>query len=431
AAREGAAPAPVLDSARVPAFVSQTVASLRLAQRLDPVLTGRDASCLVVDDSAGSELYSRRPGVPLIPASNLKLLTAAAALRKLGAGERLHTEVRALRPAVNGVVTGDVWLVGGGDPLLATADYAAQAGYQHQPRGRTALEDLAAKMAAAGVRQVTGRVLGDESRYDTRRGVPSWSPAYAATFEIGPLSAMTVNDNFAQWTPRIVPAPLPPANSAAVLSSLLQARGVQVGGAGDGRAPAGAAVVASIDSPPVADVIAEMLTQSENLAAELLTKELGRRAAGSGTTDTGVKAILAALGEQHQPLDGVTLTDGSGLDRGNRVTCQALLGVLGSDGPGGVVARGLPVAGRTGTLWRRYNGTPLEGRLRAKTGTLSGVASFSGWMAAGQNKQVDFSFIVNGIGSEAEGHSLEDRVANALVAYPEAPPPSALTGDVP
>jgi D-alanyl-D-alanine carboxypeptidase/D-alanyl-D-alanine-endopeptidase (penicillin-binding protein 4) len=286
-------------------------------------------------------------------------------------------------------------------------------------------------MAAVGVRQVTGRVLGDESRYDSRRGVPTWSPAYAATFEIGPVSALTVNDNFAQWTPRVVPAPLPAGNAAAVLTSLLQARGVQVGGSGDGRAPVGASVLASIDSAPLADVVAEMLTQSENLAAELLTKEMGRRFAGSGTTDGGVNAIDGALREQRLPLEGVALIDGSGLDRGDRATCQVLLGVLERDGPSGPIARGLPVAGKTGTLWHRYVKGPLAGRLRAKTGTLSGVASFSGWMPAGQNKQLGFSFIVNGIGSEAEGHALEDRVANALVAYPEAPPPSAFTGDVP
>jgi D-alanyl-D-alanine carboxypeptidase/D-alanyl-D-alanine-endopeptidase (penicillin-binding protein 4) len=430
-AGSGALTAPVFDAGRVPGFLSQTIAAARLAQRLDPVVAGRDSSCLVVDDVAGPQLYTRRPALPLIPASNSKLLTADAALAKLGEGERLRTEVRAVRPPANGVVTGDVWLVGGGDPLLATADYAAQAGYQHQPRPRTSLEDLAAKVAAAGVRQITGRILGDESRYDTRRAVPTWSPAYAATFEIGPLSAMTVNDNFAQWTPRVVPAPMPPANAAATLTSLLATRGVQVGGSGDGRAPAATKVVASIDSAPLADVVAEMLTQSENLAAELLTKELGRRFAASGTTDGGVNAIVAALREQHQPIDGVTIIDGSGLDRGNRATCQALLGVLERTGPSGAIARGLPVAGRAGTLWHRYVASPLAGRLRAKTGTLSGVASFSGWVAAGQNRQVGFSFLVNGIGSEAEGHALEDRVAAALLAYPEAPPPSALTGAVP
>jgi D-alanyl-D-alanine carboxypeptidase/D-alanyl-D-alanine-endopeptidase (penicillin-binding protein 4) len=99
-------------------------------------------------------------------------------------------------------------------------------------------------------------------------------------------------------------------------------------------------------------------------------------------------------------------------------------------GPSGTIARGLPVAGLTGTLIHRYAGTPLAGRLRAKTGTLNGVAAFTGWLAAGQSRQVAFSYLVNGIGSEAEGRALEDRVAAALNTYPEAPAPSVLTGSL-
>src|SRR5947208_11672437 len=89
-----AVPAPVLDAARVPAFVSQTIANVRLGQRLDAMVAGREQSCLVVDDSRGGELYSRRRGLALLPASNLKLLTATAALDRLGEGERFRTELR-------------------------------------------------------------------------------------------------------------------------------------------------------------------------------------------------------------------------------------------------------------------------------------------------------------------------------------------------
>src|SRR5438270_11603254 len=251
---DGKAPlaAPVLDAARLPAFVSQAVAGVRLGQRLDAVVAGRAQSCLMVDDSAGPSVYSQRPDVPLLPASNLKLLTATAVLDRLGEGERLHTEARAARPPVNGVIAGDLWIVGGGDPLLATADFAAQAGYQHQPRPATRLEDLANRVAAAGVRQIQGRVLGDESRYDTQRVVPTWSPSYLADGEIGPMSALTVNDNEAQWAPKEVPAPSPSANASAVFAHLLQTRGVQVGGTGDGVAPPTATtVVTAVDSAPI------------------------------------------------------------------------------------------------------------------------------------------------------------------------------------
>ena len=130
------------------------------------------------------------------------------------------------------------------------------------------------------------------------------------------------------------------------------------------------------------------------------------------------------------PLGGITMVDGSGLDRSDRATCQALLKAVERGGPSGTIARGLPVAGSTGTLFHRYVGSPLAGRLRAKTGTLNGAAAFTGWLAAGQNRQLAFSYLVNGIGSEAEGHALEDKVAAALATYPEAPPSASLTGDV-
>jgi len=427
---EAAVAAPVLDAARVPAFVSQAAANTRLGQRLDAVLAGHSQSCLTVDDSRGPTLYSQRSDLSLMPASNLKLLTATAVLARLGETGRFQTEVRAAKPPVNGVVAGDVWLVGSGDPLLATADFAAQAGYQHQPRPRTALEDLASKLAAAGVRQVQGRILGDESRYDTQRVVPTWSPSYLTDGEIGPMSALTVDDNESQWAPKEVPAPAPATNAATVFAHLLQQRGVQVGGAGEGVAPAGAAVLAAADSAAMSDVVGVTLTQSDNLAAELLTKELGRRFGGAGTTAAGLGVTKAVLQEQHMPDQGVTMVDGSGLDRANRATCQVLLAAVERGGPSGTIARGLPVAGSTGTLFHRYVGSPLAGRLRAKTGTLNGVAAFTGWLAAGQGRQVAFSYLVNGVGSEAEGRALEDRVASALNTYPEAPAPSALTGSL-
>jgi D-alanyl-D-alanine carboxypeptidase/D-alanyl-D-alanine-endopeptidase (penicillin-binding protein 4) len=420
--------APVLDAARVPAFVSQTVAISRLGQRLDAVVASRGQSCLAVDDGAGATVYSQRPEVPLVPASNLKLLTATAVLDRIRESDRLHTEVRTARPAVNGVVAGDLWLVGAGDPLLATADFAAQAGYEHQPRPRTPLEDLAANVAAAGVRQVQGRIMGDESRYDAQRVVPTWSHSYLVDGEVGPMSALTVNDNEAQWAPKVVPAPAPATTATAVFAHLLQQHGVQVGGTGEGAAPAGTTAVAAVDSAPIADVVGVMLTQSDNLASELLTKELGRRFGGAGTTAAGLAVTKGVLQDLGMPAQGVSMADGSGLDRSDRATCQVLLRAVERGGPSGTIARGLPVAGSTGTLFRRYVGAPLAGRLRAKTGTLNGAAAFTGWLAAGQNHQLAFSFLVNGIGSEAEGRSLEDRVATALDTYPDAPPPAALTG---
>src|SRR3546814_6396768 len=108
----------------------------------------------------------------VVPASLTKLLTAAAALEGLGADARLRTEVRAAAPPVDGVVAGDLWLVGGGDPVLGTDVWASQ--MDSSPPPHTSLDVLADRVVAAGVRRVEGRVVGDESCYDAERYVDTW-----------------------------------------------------------------------------------------------------------------------------------------------------------------------------------------------------------------------------------------------------------------
>ncbi|HVF15094.1 MAG TPA: D-alanyl-D-alanine carboxypeptidase, partial [Acidimicrobiales bacterium] len=157
---------------RLPGAVSRTVADARLAGGLDEA-TGegvlgpaRDHTCLAVRDPAGRTLYSHQADLSLIPASALKLVTGAVALAKIGGSTRFTTEVRG-GPGPNGNGTvGDLWLVGGGDPLLSTVEFAVDGGYMGQARLATPMESLADRVVAAGVRTVQGRILGDDSRYD-------------------------------------------------------------------------------------------------------------------------------------------------------------------------------------------------------------------------------------------------------------------------
>ncbi|HYX43973.1 MAG TPA: D-alanyl-D-alanine carboxypeptidase, partial [Acidimicrobiales bacterium] len=189
---------PVLSLRRVPGFVVATVANRRLGGRLAPAMEdaglggGREQACLAVRDPDGRTVYARNPTLPLIPASTMKLATATAAVARLGADFHYTTEVRARAAPTGDAVAGDLWLVGAGDPLLATADFASIAGYQERPRLATSLEALADRLVAAGVHRVDGRILGDESRYDAQRYVPTWNPDYATEPEIGPQSALTV-----------------------------------------------------------------------------------------------------------------------------------------------------------------------------------------------------------------------------------------------
>ncbi len=424
--------APVLSARRAPAFLSRTVADTRLRAQLDAALAepalgaARDRSCLVVRQGLRPVLQ-RRPDERLIPASNLKILTASAVLARLGPDERLVTEVRAGSAPAGGVVEGPLFLVGGGDPLLGTADYAAS--FENQPQVRTSLEGLADAVLAAGVTLVRGGVVGDETRYDTQRYIPTWKPGYITDFESGPASALVVNDGFAQFTPRHVAAPEPDAHAAGVLTVLLQARGVTVeGAAGEGRAPDGSAVVAKVDSPPMGEVVRQMLRESDNLTAELLVKELGRRFAGDGSTTAGLGVMRETLTAAGFPVDQLTSVDGSGLDRSDRATCGLLMAAIDSSGPTGAVAAGFPVAARDGTLAKRFLGdNPAAGRLRAKTGSLDGVVGLSGYVdaPAGANP-LAFSLLVNDLPRDALGRALQEQVGAILARYPEAPAAEAL-----
>ena len=202
------------------------------------------------------------------------------------------TTVQAAAAPVGGVVNGDVWLVGGGDPLLATHDYLGI--FRHPPDPVTPLETLADSIVAAGVRQITGRIVGDESRYDAQRYVPSWPRRYITAPNIGPMSALSVNDGF--MSNNSFHAAANPAESGAqTLADLLVARGVTVGGVGSGVAPAGTVQIASIDGAPLPDVVGEDLRISDNGTAELMLKEIGYEASGVGSTVAGAAAVTSHL----------------------------------------------------------------------------------------------------------------------------------------
>jgi D-alanyl-D-alanine carboxypeptidase/D-alanyl-D-alanine-endopeptidase (penicillin-binding protein 4) len=427
---------PVLSVRRAPELLSRFVADGRLAARLDtffadPALgEGRSRSCLIVDQG-GHRIYQRQPATLLTPASNLKLVTALVALNKLGAATTFETVARAARPAA-GVIDGPLWIVGGGDPLLATKPYADS--FVNQPQLRTPYEDLAAKLVAAGVREIRGGVMGDESRYDTERYLPSWRRAYITEGHVGPESALALNDGFALFKPAKVAAPAPATYAATVLADLLRAQGVTVTGeAGQARAPADLPALATVKSPPLAEVVGEMLRESDNNTAELLVKELGRRFGKAGSTAAGLTVIKSALADAKLPSAELEAVDGSGLDRSDLASCNLLVDILGASGAKGPIATGLAVAGVTGTLSDRFDNNPAAGRLKAKTGFLDGVVALSGWVEATRGDELRFAFLANGlpIPSEKPAYGSQERLGAALASYPEAPAADELAPGAP
>lgn len=411
--------APLLTPRRIPALLARPVGTARLVQNLQEIVASSPPSACLVVTQGGRVLFEQFPDQPLIPASGLKLLTAVSVIRHLDPGERLRTSVVSAHPPVGGVVEGDLWLVGGGDPVLGTAAWAGH--LNRQPALFTPLEVLADRIVAAEVSEIRGRVVGDESRYDASRYVPGWPERYVADNEIGPLSALSVNDGFQAWEPRAIAFADPAAGAAGVLTGLLRERGVTVTGEPAAGSAEGTTPVASIDSPTVAELVGQMLRESDNGTAELLVKELGLRVAGAGTTAAGVGVVSETLATLGLPTAGLSVLDGSGLHPGDQVTCRLLHDLLGATAEGGPVDAGLPVAGTSGTLATRFVGTPVSGQLRAKTGSIRGVTSLSGFARTSTGEELTFSSIINGVDRFDEGIPLHDALASALVSYPELP----------
>jgi serine-type D-Ala-D-Ala carboxypeptidase/endopeptidase (penicillin-binding protein 4) len=421
---------PLVSLRRAPTTVRNTLADDALVSSLAP-LRDRIApgSCLVVGID-GRPMFDDAGTTSVLPSSNMKLVTAAVALDVLGPDHRFSTEARTeVPPAPGGVIDGNLYLVGGGDPVLGTAAYVqAAAAQDHYPQPYvTSLEALADQMKAAGVTRIAGAVVGDDSRYDAERFVPSWPASYAAAREAGPLGALMVNDAAATLRP-LRSAPDPAAHAAGVLTELLRERGITVGRRGArGATPPGATTLTSVQSRPLAELVGEMLTWSDDNTAELLLKEIGVAAGGGGSRPAGLAVVQSRLQSWGVPLDGINLVDGSGLDRGDRLTCAALLAVLAHAGPSGPLADGLPVAGRTGTLAADFHGNPAEGRLRAKTGTLTGSRALTGFVDAPDGvRHISFSYVQNGPRADVAAVPIWNTLGQVLTTYPTAPSTDAL-----
>ncbi len=146
------------------------------------------------------------------------------------------------------------------------------------------------------------------------------------------------------------------------------------------------------------EIVAEMLTNSDNNTAELLVKEIGLVGMGAGTRVDGLTVIANKIAEWGLPGAGVAFLDASGLDRGNLLTCRLLTELLQRDGKEGLITTGMALAGKTGTLRDVFLTGPGSGTMRAKTGTLNGVKSLSGVMPLEDGRASYFSLIMNGSG---------------------------------
>jgi D-alanyl-D-alanine carboxypeptidase/D-alanyl-D-alanine-endopeptidase (penicillin-binding protein 4) len=358
-----------------------------LAGPLSDKALGARVDVYVAED--GNALYDRGGDVPVVPASTAKLFTAAAALRVLGPDRRFETRVVGTAPT-NGTVSGDLTVVGGGDPTL-TAEKSPTA----YPRPAT-LADLANALRRAGVRRVTGGLVVDGSLFATPGLGPGWKPTYVTEGSVSPINAFMVDGG------RIKPddddrSGSPDLTGGQRLVSALRAAGITVAKpVRRGRAPLTATTLASVQSPPVSALVQRLLQRSDNELAESLARHVAL--ARSLPSDFGGASRAVEDAATEMGLDPPDLLDGCGLSPQDRVTPRELGGLLTfatreqSMGP---LLDGLPVAAFTGTLATRYTkgtATRAAGRVRAKTGSLDNVATLAGIVETSGGRVLVFAF---------------------------------------
>ena len=375
-------------------------------------------SCLQVK-WLGADLASVRAANPYTPGSAAKLVTAAVALDVLGPDTKFQTKVLVTRNADGSIA--DLFLVGGGDPLIVRSEYISTEKYK--TFNQTSLESLADRIVAAGVNSISGRVVGVDTYFDAERWVPDWPVEFHFT-EAGPLGALMVNDGVVIGQPM---KPDDPAlGSATELTGLLAARGVTVaGGPAHDVLAQGASDLASIDSAPLTGIVEEMLVNSDNNTAEILLKHIGLKGKGAGSTAAGLQIVaehLKAWGAD----TSVVLKDGSGLSSSDKISCADIHSLLErfKDALPGL----LPIAGETGTLREAFTDSSLRGILRGKTGTLSGVKALAGYVPLDGDDPVRFALLLNktGIDNKSAYRPFWNSLANGLSRAASSPRPAEL-----
>ena len=332
-------------------------------------------------------------------------------------------------------MSGDVFLVGGGDPLLSGEWYPDSGLDLNAAFNITSIDQLARDLVAAGVTRIDGTVRGDGSRYDDEYYVDSWGGGVAG-IEAGPYDALLVNDSRVRGDDQR--GSDPNEAGAREFARILAEQGIVVsGGSGTGVAPAGLAELAAVESEPLSATIAEMLTNSDNNTAEMIVKEIGLAVSGQGTRQAGLDAIGSTIAGWGADTTGLVLGDGSGLSLDNRISCSTMLDVLQHSTYDSSVGAGMAIAGETGTLRDIFDDTPVAGRLRGKTGTLNNppfdqdppaVKALSGYLPVDGGGAIEFVLILNGptISDQREYRQVWAELVNVVNSFPAVASPAAL-----
>lgn len=442
-----------------------------------PMFRSAHWGVLIVDPGTGDTLYSRNAGKLFLPASNTKLVTGAVALAQLGPAYRYTTRVMA-RPPRQGTITGDLVVVGSGDPTVSDS----VSGNAMLP-----LLALADSLHARGVRRITGSLASGANVFPGDTLGLGWAWDDLDEEYSAPVDELLFNEGFAQITvvggvrpgapvtvrtgpaatlPRIgrvevvterdccmlrsrvtamsdmrgnrqsvtlrgsvragdsvtVTVALRAPNTAFLdaLHEALRARGIVV--AGDVRPDTvadttGLVTVATRVSPPLPAVLTAFEKPSQNQIGETLLLTLGLAKTGVGTADSGLVVVRRQLAEWGVDSSRAVLRDGSGLSRHNFLAPEAIVRILDAmrrHEHFDAYYQSLPVGGVDGTIRERTRGTLAAGNVRAKTGTLDKARALSGYVTTADGQVLLFSMIAN-------NHTVPtrevERVQDALLAW--------------
>ncbi len=406
---------PALAGVVRPVAVDPALVAATLRPMLGRGALGRHFAVLVTDLGTGEAVF--RQGAPRItPASTAKLLTATAALEALGPMTRFRTSVR-WDPASRQLV-----LVGGGDPFLSSSPRLGAASYPRRADLQTLARRAVEQLRPLKVARV--RLAFDDSYFTGPADNPAWPGSYVREGVVPPIGALWVDEG--RSATGYGYSADPPARAAEVFRAALQEAGLRVRPKiVRSTARSNDPDLVSVASAPLGEIVERTLAVSDNQAAEVIARHVGLAERQDGSFLAGTAAILDVVNGLGVPTSGDRLYDGSGLSRLDLVrpeTLAAVLRVAASEEKPELrqVITGLPVAGFTGSLQYRFDKGPAaaRGRVRAKTGTLTGVHGLAGVADDVGGSRMAFVVVADRVAvpKTLEARLLIDQIAAALGA---------------
>lgn len=393
----------------------------------DPQLRSAFFGILIVNPRSGDTLYSRNAGKLFMPASNQKILTGAVALAQLGPEYRYRTVVARRGSMTDGVINGDLVVIGGGDPSISD---------RARGSAKAMLRDVADSLRSRGVKRVTGKLVRGGDLFPDGIYGYGWEADDFTTSSGAPVDELLYNEGLVDSTIVVggrdtvetVVTRNPSRSFLAAFDTALTTRGITVAGGVSDTVLSATAVdtLYSFQSPPLREILQHFEKPSQNQIGEMLLKTIGLERTRVGIADSGAAVVSRQLLDWGAERDGFKVYDGSGLSRHDLVSPETLVRVLVAiqrDTAYLAFYNSLPIAGIDGTLRSRMKGTPAEGNMRAKTGTLEFVRSLSGYITSADSEQLVFSLLSNHFTVPvAVVTRFQDAVGVLLANYRDSPP---------